>query len=607
MSSTPRRPVPHSPAEVQLSEKTLELARLTRHLELLHSLTTTSHPSLEQLFSRYLAAGCEIFAVEQGQITNFSADGVRSHGAPILDKHAIRIAKEASTLICGGAQDEYECGHQLYIGAPIFVDGNLFGTLGFWTETAEQAALHPQAREIIELMARGIGSAIHQKNLTDQLAYQALHDSLTALPNRLLLHQRLDAAIEQAAATSSTLAVAFIDLDRFKQINDTLGHAIGDEVLRIVARRLEACLVPGETLARMGGDEFTAILPGVSDEAEALYRARELLGAVHAPCKVEEYELFATASIGISFYPRDGASGAALLRNADIAMYDAKYRGKNDVSCYEPSSTAKALNQLSLETNLRRALERDELSVRYQPQVQLNGSLAGFEALALWNHPKLGKIGPAQFIPVAEETGMILQIGQWVLRTACEQMVTWRELTGDSDLVVAVNVSAVQLAQAHFVESVGRILDETGLPASTLELELTESLLMRDFEQCSEMIRSLRRLGVRIAIDDFGTGYSSLSYLRQLPADTLKIDRSFIRDAASAPAVLGAIVVLGHSFGMLVAAEGIETEEELEIAKQAGVDRAQGHLFGIPLEMEEARIVLLSQRVPRNSVSDRQR
>jgi EAL domain-containing protein (putative c-di-GMP-specific phosphodiesterase class I) len=301
---------------------------------------------------------------------------------------------------------------------------------------------------------------------------------------------------------------------------------------------------------------------------------------------VLQYDLVVTASIGVSFFPLDGGDAATLLRNADSAMYSAKYHGKNDIHCFSAEATASALQRLELETYLRCALERNELRMYYQPQVDLQGRLAGLEVLLMWEHPQLGRISPAQFIPIAEDTGMILSIGSWVLREACRQMAAWRRDGGEIGHI-AVNVSALQFNQPNFVSTVAEILEETALPPECLELELTESVVMRDVEQSAELMRQLRNIGVRIAIDDFGTGYSSLSYLRRLPADVLKIDQSFLEHSDLRDArlpLIQTIVVLAHTLGLSVTAEGVEHEEHLELVRKAGCDRAQGHLFGGALD-----------------------
>ncbi|MEP6535491.1 MAG: EAL domain-containing protein, partial [Bryobacteraceae bacterium] len=468
-----------------------------------------------------------------------------------------------------------------------------------WSDQdAPLTPLHPQSKEVIELMAKSIAIAIDQRNLTDQLAHQATHDALTGLPNRLLMKERLDGALQKAKDNRLQVAVVFIDLDRFKQINDTLGHSIGDLLLQQIAERLSEEMGPNATLARMGGDEFTAILSGFDNVESAVKHVRRLLVAVRKPCRVDAYELFITASMGVSFYPQDGSDAASLLRNADSAMYTAKNSGKNDFRCFSAEGIAAALERLELENYLRRALENSELQIYHQPQVDIAGNLEALEVLLVWDHPKLGRISPARFIPIAEESGMILPIGSWVLHRACQQAVEWQK-AGYSPIRIAVNVSALQFGQANFVATVAVALAATGLDAKYLELELTESLVMRDVEQSARRMSELRNLGVRIAIDDFGTGYSSLSYLRRLPADVLKIDQSFLRDIEvgyGRSQLFETIVMLAHNMGLQVTAEGVENAEQLELVRQARCDLVQGHLFGGALNAAAVEALMTRSR-----------
>lgn len=579
-----------SNARNQLFEKTQQLDTFARYLRLLHRLSTGSYEGLDEMFGAYLATGCEIFSVPHGAIMQLTPAGLTPRGLQgraAFDSTAHQLVDERRTLFLTDGP------HTFYIGAPLFLDGQIYGTVAFWS-TVETSA-HPHAREIIELMAQSLGSAVRQRQLTDQLGYLARHDPLTGLPNRLLMAEQLEEALRHADQTGSSVALCFIDLDRFKGINDSLGHAIGDRLLREIGNRLQSCIEPANALARMGGDEFTAILNGIKAQKDALEKANELLQAVHAPCRIDGYELFVTASIGISIYPRDGHDSGTLLRNADTAMYSAKYHGSNRVECYAAEVTTSAVERLSIETHLRRALERAELELLFQPQVDLESRLVGAEVLLMWKHPELGRVSPVSFIPVAEETGMILPIGLWVLREACQTAARWRR-SQLSNVAIAVNVSAIQFAQANFVAEVSDILANTGLPASALELEVTESILMRDLGATAGTLSELRELGVRIAIDDFGTGYSSLNYLRRLPVDSLKIDRSFVRDVedGDAPvALLKAIAALGHTFGLQVIAEGVETARQFLVIQKAGCDRAQGHLFGEAVDADSMRQLLL--------------
>jgi diguanylate cyclase (GGDEF)-like protein/PAS domain S-box-containing protein len=443
--------------------------------------------------------------------------------------------------------------------------------------------------DLISKTSRLAAIAIEQRQLTDKLAYQAHHDALTGLPNRTLFGDHLHRSLAQARRLGWLAAVLFVDLDRFKQINDTLGHSVGDALLQQVARRLESCIRRTDTLARMGGDEFMVLLTELRDQQYVINVAQKLLDALQAPFQLDSYELYVTASIGISVYPRDGKDAATLQRNADSAMYRAKNQGKNNFQVFVPEINATALESLEIENALRHALDNAELQLRYQPQVSINGGLTGFEALLVWNHPKLGLISPNQFIPVAEESGLIIPIGNWVLKQACTQAVEWRR-AGFPPFKMGVNVSVVQFTRSIFTDTVARIMEETGLQPGALELELTESVVMSNVDECSRQMKRLRSLGVCISIDDFGTGYSSLSYLRNLPIDTLKIDQSFLQEVESEPntmPLLNAIVALAHSLNLCVIAEGVETERQLEALRQVGCDRVQGFLVGEPVTAQQ--------------------
>jgi diguanylate cyclase (GGDEF)-like protein/PAS domain S-box-containing protein len=449
-------------------------------------------------------------------------------------------------------------------------------------------------RAVLDTAGQLAAVAIEHSQLTDQLAYQARHDALTGLPNRLLFEEKLAGVLDEARCHNWMLAVLFLDLDRFKQINDTLGHPTGDMVLEQVSRRLEQCLRKGDVLARLGGDEFTLLLTGLSDTRDALHVATKLLEALRYPFNVEGHELFLTASIGISMYPRDGSDSSTLQRNADAAMYRAKNRGKDGIEFYTGEMGSAALERLEIETALRRALENQEFQLYYQPQADMSGKLTGLEALLVWRHPRLGLIPPAQFIPVAEDSGMIVPIGVWALAEACRQNAKWQR-DGQAGVRVAVNVSPMQFDRSDFVDTVAQTLAQSGLPPSLLELELTENVVMRDLDESARQMGRLRALGVSISIDDFGTGYSSLSYLRRLPLDTLKTDQSFLReidkDVNTIP-LLGAVVALAHSLGLTVVAEGVETQQQLEALRGVGCDRFQGYLLGEPLTAEAAEHLL---------------
>ncbi len=452
-------------------------------------------------------------------------------------------------------------------------------------------------RDLLQLASRLTAVAIEQRRLHDRLESRARHDSLTGLPNRSYFIELLEAALAQARQGSATLAVLFIDLDRFKQINDTLGHAMGDRLLKEVGERLRRLLTEDDLAGRMGGDEFTIVLARQPDEQTAIQASQEFLNAFRAPHRIDGHELFVTASIGVAVFPKHGTTTAELLRNADLAMYHAKNSGKNDVEIFLAEDHAGGLERLRLENALRRALEHHEFDLLYQPVVNMNGKMDSFEALLTWRHPVYGTISPNQFIPIAEETGLIIEIGSWVIGQACAQGAQWHN-AGYRSARVSVNVSALQFERRDFVETVAAALATSGFPANCLELELTESYVMKDLAQAAPRMARIRGLGVSIAIDDFGTGYSSLSYLNKLPVDSLKIDQSFLRSLqepeGSLPVVQG-IVRLAHSLNLTVVAEGVETAAELELVRMLGCDKVQGHIYGPPLKHQAVEALLVGQ------------
>ena len=432
----------------------------------------------------------------------------------------------------------------------------------------------------------GVCSDITQvKQAQEKLDHLAHHDPLTALPNRLLFHDRLQHALPRAARDREQLAILFIDLDRFKNVNDTLGHHIGDELLQQVAAQLAARLREGDTLARLGGDEFIVLLENVDGQYGATQVAEKLVAMFEQPFLVAGHELFVTCSVGVSLFPDDAQDLNMLIRNADVAMYQAKARGRNGYRFYAPSMTGEGIERLRLETYLRRSIEKNEIFLNYQPQVEIDtGRLIGVEALVRWNHPELGLIAPARFIPLAEDSGYINQLGKWVLDEACRQMMRW-QAQGLHVPKMAVNLSVKQFERGSMAGVVADILRETGLAPERLQLEVTESVIMNTGDALG-YINDLHAIGVGLAIDDFGTGYSSLAYLKQLPVQTLKIDRSFIKDISSDAndeAIAIAIIQLGKSMQLSVIAEGVETQEQAAFLLRHGCRLAQGYFYSRPV------------------------
>lgn len=468
-------------------------------------------------------------------------------------------------------------------------------------------------RDGVERAIEDSGAPIHSRNgriegavlvfhdvsesraMKQKMAHLAQHDFLTDLPNRALLNERLSQAIGLADRHRRQVALMFLDLDNFKYVNDSLGHLIGDQLLQALAERLSACVRGTDTISRQGGDEFVILLTEIEQPQDAVNVAEKLLAALALPQHISGHELHITLSIGISIYPDDGVDAETMMRNADTAMYAAKTGGRNNYQFFKAEMNTHMVRRTMIESGLRRAVQRGEFMLHYQPQIDLaSGRIAGIEALIRWRDPKLGIIYPEQFILIAEESGLIVPIGRWVLREACRQVKAWLD-AGLHAVPVAVNISAAEFRCKDFREGVAMILKETGLPPRYLELELTENVLMRDAEASISELRALKAMGLHLAIDDFGTGYSSLSYLKRFPIDTLKIDQSFVRDVATNEddaIIVGAVIGMGRNLKQRVIAEGVETPEQFSFLCAKQCAQGQGFRFGHPMSAEDFRHLL---------------
>lgn len=428
-----------------------------------------------------------------------------------------------------------------------------------------------------------------RKEAEQHIQYLAHYDSLTNLPNRRLFEDRIQQGLLASKRARKKAALLFLDLDRFKSINDSLGHLSGDQLLQSVAERLKSCVRESDTVCRQGGDEFLILLPEINKSDDAAHVANKIITSMAEAHFVEDFHLIVTFSIGISIYPDDGTDSQTLIRNADAAMYHAKENGRNNFQFFTPDMNAEALERLELEADLRQAIQQNELSLNYQPQIDnMSGKIVGIEALIRWKHPEKGMISPARFIPIAEDCGLIAKIGEWVLRTACTQNRRWQ----DENLIrvpIAVNLSALQFYQRDIRDCIAQVLQQSGLEPRYLELEITESTAMRDIEATVHTLNELKQMGILISIDDFGTGYSSLSYLKRFPIDKLKIDQSFVRDIntdVDDAAIVQTIIGMGHSLRLTVIAEGVETMDQLTFLKYKGCDEVQGYYFSKPLPAE---------------------
>lgn len=468
----------------------------------------------------------------------------------------------------------------------------------FLSKPVERAELLIRVRNLLKVKAYQDHLASHNATLEEHVQWLANFDVLTRLPNRALLTYRIELALSTAQRSHAHLAVMFLDLDHFKNVNDALGHQVGDVLLKEVAQRLKSAVREQDTVSRQGGDEFILVLPDTDADGAARV-AEKLLEVIAQPCQIEQYEQVITPSIGIAIYPGDGEDVESLFKRSDVAMYRAKRDGRNNYRFFTQEMQTHSARTLQLDNALRRALERDQLSLNYQPQVSLqDGRVIGAEALLRWQHPELGAVSPAEFIPIAETSGQILPIGEWVLRAAVHQMKLWMD-KGLEPMIIAVNLSAVQFRNPHLPELVMQILEEAKLPPQYLELELTEGVAMNDPLGAIAVMNNLHQRGIRMSIDDFGTGYSSLNYLKRFQVYKLKIDQSFVSNITEDPedkAIVVTIISMARSLGMQTIAEGVETEGQLAFLRENGCNEVQGYYFSKPLPTAEFERLLRERR-----------
>ncbi|HVG39287.1 MAG TPA: sensor domain-containing phosphodiesterase, partial [Pyrinomonadaceae bacterium] len=545
--------------------------------------------------------------IEGDRVSFRATAGLTLSGVPRAESFCTHTIEQSDILIVCDALEDARFRHsrlvaldpyvRFYAGVPLATpDGQKFGALGVMDHT--RRSLGRGQREALRALARQAMRHFELRRDTKMLATNsgAGRDVLTGLPDQTSFKRLLEA---QIAAAPAPAALLFVNLDRFRVINETLGFEAGDHLLQHVARRLRACLGEGDTAARFGSDEFALLVRGIDDADGAGAVAQKILDALSFPFKIDEQELFITASVGVSLYPHDGQNAATLLKSGGIALTRAKEQDGNSYQLYTAGRTTKALKELVLESSLPRGLEREEFRLFYQPQLSIRtGLVVGVEALVRWEHPELGFLGPTEFIPLAEENGMIVRLGEWILRTACAQNKTWQEM-GFAPLRMSINLAARQFQQPDVVEMVARILHATGLDARHLELEVTESSIMPNAEQAIKKLNDLKSMGLQLSIDDFGTGYSSLNYLKRFPIDTLKIDQSFVRDISTDPddaSIVRAIITLAHSLKLNVIAEGVETEEQFSYLRQLKCDEMQGYWFSYPVAAKEVEAILVERQ-----------
>ena len=591
--------------ERKLAQRRLEMQ--TQRVRDLYLIATTPEYSDAQVLTT-LQTGCRLLGMESGAIVDARGEmrvELRYDSLELFsgdDGKVLEIGQSVlarrEPVVSSVSDEPAEGGCRSWIGSRLTVGGILHGALLFFSTTRREHDFEEIDHDTLALMAALVGSALERRRNRSRLRTLAYYDSLTGLPNRLFFQERLRDALVDTEGTAEPLAVLFFDLDRFKDINDTLGHAMGDRFLQMVAHRLTDVVGKDGVVARMGGDEFIVLARGCGDTESAATLAQSLLLAIEEPYRLDGYEQFMTSSVGVSLYPTDGRDDQTLIKNADMAMYQAKGRGGNGYFFYDESLEAPMRTRLAQEKDLRRAIERKQFVLHYQPIVDVaSGHIVAVEALVRWKDPRREVlIFPDEFIPTAEATGLIVQLSKWIVASASAQMKGWHDRFGA--LTLAVNISARQFHQPDLHERLLEILKSNGLPPSSMEIEITESMALSDVSHAIETLQQLKRIGVKVAVDDFGTGHSSLNYLRRFDVDYIKIDRSFVAGIgteSSDETIVKAIIAMGHSLGLTIVAEGVETPAQYEFLRTHGCDRVQGYLISRPVDAA-ALEALLAQR-----------
>jgi diguanylate cyclase (GGDEF)-like protein/PAS domain S-box-containing protein len=564
---------------------------------IMHEAVTVIEKGIGTTFCRVMQLGTDGTALTFKAGAGWDARWTGRHSAPsdpdAFTRYALHVSS-AEPIVVDNFQLESRLSasqilqeHDISSGVEVLIRGpsGVYGMLGAYS--VDTQAFGADKISFLRSVATTLGTAVERVGSDERMAYLAQFDTLTGLPNRNLFHDRIEQTLTLAARNGWQVGVLYVDLDRFKIVNDTYGHGVGDTLLLLVANRLGNCVCAGDTVGRLGGDEFAIVLPKLVSADEANVTAQKILDELAHPFNLDGYETYVTASIGIAVFPSDGGDSAVLLKNADTAMSRAKEQGRNNFQFYTQALNARITHRVNLERELRHALDRSELQLHYQPQVSLDtGRIVAAEALVRWSHPKRGLLSPAEFMGVAQESGLIVPIGQWVIDTACAQTMAWHR-KGHSELTIAVNVSPAEMRRESMPEVIRAALERAGMAPQNFEVEITESMAMESAESFIETLHALKAVGVMIAIDDFGTGYSNLSYLKRFPIDTIKVDQIFIRDIVTDTddaAIIRAIIAMAHQLKLEVVAEGVETEAQASFLRRNHVDLVQGYLFAPALD-----------------------